>query len=197
MVEIEADDVTLVGNDTGGALCQLVAAQHPERIGRLVLTDCDAYDNFLPLAFRYLQALARLPGGIGAVAQVMRAPIMRRSPIAYGWLTKNPIEDELIEDFVGPVIGDRDVRRDVAKVLRGISKRHTLEAAEQLRHFDRPTLIAWGNEDRFFPAEHAERLASSIPNARLVMLDDARSFLPLDQPRRLAQLIEELIAPSG
>ena len=85
------EDVTLVGNDTGGAICQLVVTRHPERIGRLVLTPCDAYENFLPPAFRYLQRLARVPGGVTAVAQSMRIPADRRSPIAFGWLSKRRI----------------------------------------------------------------------------------------------------------
>lgn len=192
--ELGLEEVTLVGNDTGGALCQILATQHPGRVGRLGLTNCDAYENFLPLAFRYLQGLARLPGGVAAVAQTMRPRFMRRAPIAYGWLTKYPIEPNLLDEWVTPVIGDGDVRRDVTKVLRGISKRYTVEAAERLRDFDRPARVIWGTDDRFFPAQHAERLAATLPNGRLVMVADGASFLPLDQPRRVAQEIAELAA---
>ena len=88
---LELEDVTLVGNDTGGAICQITTTRHPERLGRLVLTPCDAYENFLPPAFRYLQALARVPGGIAAVAASMRIPAVRRTPLAFGWLAKRPI----------------------------------------------------------------------------------------------------------
>jgi pimeloyl-ACP methyl ester carboxylesterase len=190
---LDLDGTTLVGNDTGGAICQLVAAHHPERIGRLVLTDCDAYENFLPPAFRYLQVLARLPGGIAAAMQSMRLEPLRRSPIAFGWLTKRPIDRQVVDAWMRPALADRGVRRDVTKVLRGISKRYTLAAADRLRSFDRPVLIAWAPEDRFFRISDGERLAGDIPNARLVHVEDSRTFIPEDQPERLAELIAEFI----
>src|SRR6059036_1620998 len=73
------------------------------------------------------------------------------------------------------------------------TNRFTLEAAERLREFDRPTLIAWATEDRFFKLRNAKRLAEAIPNARLKLIEDARTFVPLDQPKRLAELISAFI----
>jgi pimeloyl-ACP methyl ester carboxylesterase len=182
--------VTLVGNDTGGAICQLVAVNHPARLARLVLTPCDAYENFLPPAFRYLQLAAAVPGGIAALMQSMRLRAMRRAPIAFGWLTKRRLPDDLLDRWVEPILTDREVRRDAVKLLRGISKRYTLDAAERLTRFDRPALIAWAPEDRFFKLRYGERLAATIPNARLERIEDARTFVSLDQPRRVAELIE-------
>src|SRR5437660_5840710 len=89
---LDLEGVTLVGNDTGGALCQLVAVEHPERLARLVLTPCDAYENFLPPMFRPLQYAARIPGAVFAIGHSMRVPVARRLPIAYGWVTK-PADD--------------------------------------------------------------------------------------------------------
>ena len=191
---LDLDGVTLVGNDTGGAICQLVAVNHPERLARLVLTPCDAYENFLPPAFRYLQVAARVPGGITMLMQTMRPRAMRRAPIAYGWLTKRPLPDEHLDHWVEPAMGNAAVRRDAVKVLRGISKRYTLEAAERLKDFDRPTLLAWAPEDRFFTLKYAKRLAGAFPDARLELIDDARTFVSLDQPARLAALISEFAA---
>jgi pimeloyl-ACP methyl ester carboxylesterase len=188
---LDLERVTLVGNDTGGAICQLVATRHPERLGRMALTNCDAYENFLPPAFRYLQLVARLPGGIAAMAQTMRLDVLRRAPIAYGWLSKRPIPREVLDGWTAPLAEDRGVRRDAAKLLRGISKRYTLEAAERLRDFDRPALLAWGRDDRFFAPAYAERLAAAIPGARLEWIDDARTFVSEDQPERLAALLGE------
>jgi pimeloyl-ACP methyl ester carboxylesterase len=186
---LELDDVTLVGNDTGGAISQLVAVDHPERLGRLVLTNCDAYENFLPPAFRYLQVTARIPGGLTAMAQTMRFNPMRRAPIAYGWLTKRPVPRDILDRWTAPLIGDRAVRRDTARVLRGISNRYTLEAAERLPDFRRPVLIAWGRDDRFFKPKYAEQLAQAFPDARLEWIGDCRTFVSEDQPERLAELI--------
>jgi pimeloyl-ACP methyl ester carboxylesterase len=186
---LDLENVTLVGNDTGGAICQIVATEHPERIGRLVLTPCDAFENFPPPAFRYLQVIARVPGGVAMVGQTLRIRALRRTPLAFGWLAKRPIDDEVMDAWAKPLLSDSGVRRDGRKLLLGLSKRYTLEAARKLSSFDRPTLIAWAPEDRFFKFEHAERLAKIIPGARLERIEDSYTFVSEDQPERLADLI--------
>jgi pimeloyl-ACP methyl ester carboxylesterase len=191
MAALELENVTLVGNDTGGALCQLVAVHHPERLGRLVLTPCDAYDNFLPPAFRPLQVLAHVPGAVFLIVQSLRPRAARRLPMAYGWLTKRPIPDDMSDSWLRPALSDRRIRREIAAILKGISSRYTLEAAERFGEFQRPVLIAWAPEDRFFKFRDAERLASAFPQARLERIEDSYTFVPLDQPERTAELIAE------
>src|SRR5919198_2033159 len=194
LAALELDGVTLVGNDTGGAICQLVAAHHPDRLARLVLTPCDAYENFLPPAFRPLQYAARVPGLIATLIQGGRIGAIRRGPLGFGLLSKRrPIDDEVLQGYLGPFLSDHRVRRDALKVLRGISNRQTLEAAERLRRFEHPTLIAWAPEDRFFKLRFAKRLAEEIPEARLVEVEDSFTFVPEDQPERLAELIAGFI----
>ncbi|HEX5727351.1 MAG TPA: alpha/beta hydrolase [Longimicrobiaceae bacterium] len=186
------DRVTLVGNDTGGAIAQIVATEHPERIGRLVLTDCDAFDNFLPPLFRYLQWGARIPGFVRLAGQVLKVRPLRRLPFTYGWVAKRPIPGDVVDRYVA-ALGDPGVRRDVVKFLRAISPRYTEEAARKLADFRKPALILWSPEDRFFPLEHARRLARIIPDARLETVDDAYAFLAEDQPRRVAELIADFV----
>jgi pimeloyl-ACP methyl ester carboxylesterase len=183
------EDVTLVANDTGGALSQLVVTRHPERIGRLVLTNCDAYENFLPPAFRYLQLLARIPGGTFTVAQTMRLRANRRLPIAYGWLSTTRIPNELLDEWVKPLLTDAGVRRDARKLLRGISKRYTIEAAAKLHEFEGPAMVIWGRKDRFFKPAHAEQLTAEFKDGRLEWIEDARTFVMLDAPERVAELV--------
>jgi pimeloyl-ACP methyl ester carboxylesterase len=191
---LDLEDVTLVGNDTGGAICQIVATRHPERLGRLVLTPCDAYEDFLPPAFRYLQLVARVPGGTRVLMESMRSRRLRRLPIAYGRLAKRPLPDALTGRWAEPGLADAGIRRDVTKVLRGVSRRHTLEAAEKLRGLEQPALLAWAPEDRFFKLENARRLAAAIPDARLELVEDSYTFVPIDQPQQLAALISEFVA---
>jgi pimeloyl-ACP methyl ester carboxylesterase len=185
---LELENVTLVGNDTGGALSQLVAIHHPERIGRLVLTPCDAYENFLPPAFRPLQALAHVPGSVFVLAQALRSRLARRAPLAYGWLMKRP-DDALTDAWLHPARRSKAIRREVAAILKGISPRYTLQAAERFGEFTRPVLIAWAPEDRFFKLRYAERMAGAFPNARLELIEDSYTFVSLDQPKRTAELI--------
>ena len=120
LAALELEDVTLVGNDTGGAICQLVAANHPDRLGRLVLTPCDAYENFLPPAFRPLQVLARVPGAVFVILNELRFGPARRAPLAYGWVTKRA-DNALTRAWIQPALSSRAIRREVAAVLKGIS----------------------------------------------------------------------------
>lgn len=186
---LDLRDVTLVGNDTGGVLAQLVATRHPERLGRLVLTPTDAFDNFLPKLFKPLQLGAKVPPLLFAAVQPLRIAALRRTPLAFGWLTKHGLDPQVEADWIRPFFADKRVRRDVVAFLAAINRDYTLRAAEDLRRFDKPTLIAWATEDKVFPREHAEELARIIPGARLEWIEDSRTFVSEDQPERVAQLI--------
>jgi pimeloyl-ACP methyl ester carboxylesterase len=187
---LDLDEVTLVGNDTGGALCQLVVTNHPERIGRLVLINCDAFEHFPPPAFKMLvKVLARVPGAVGGLAATARFGPVRRAAMSLAPLTIDPVPDDLLQSWVAP-LRERGVRHDLVKVLRGISPAYTTEAAEKLPAFKRPVLIAWGTEDKFFPLSDAERLAALFDEARLERVEGARTFVQMDAPDRLAALIE-------
>lgn len=189
LAALDLQAVTLVGNDTGGALCQLVSVHHGERVGRLVLTPCDSYESFPPPAFAPLMALGHLPGAISVIGNLMRPRFAQRLPIAYGWLSKKPIEDAVMRSFLRPIQTDRAIRQELAAVLRGVDKRYTLEAAKHFPAFEKPVLIAWAAEDRFFKLSTAERLERDFPDARLERIGDSLTFVPVDQPRRLAELI--------
>ena len=190
--KLDLRDVTLVGNDTGGALVQIAITQNPtDRIARVVLTPCDAFDNFLPPTFRPLQYLAKVPPLLTAVVQPLRLRALRRSPLGFGWLAKRPIDNEVEADWVRAFFGRGDVRRDAIRILQSIDSRHTNEAAEKLRGFDKPVLIAWATEDKVFPLKHAHELAERLPDARVEEIADSYSFVPEDQPERLAELIRE------
>jgi len=189
LAALELTDVTLVGNDTGGGLCQLAATSRPERIGALVLTSCDAFENFPPRFFRIVLAPARIPGAIPVAFGGLRLRPMRRLPIAYGWLTNEPIDREADDSYVLPVLTRGAIRRDVRKLLGGLDPTYTLDAATKLASWDRPTLIAWSEKDKFFPTEHAERLAKVIPDARLEWIEGARTFSMEDRPERVAEVI--------
>ncbi len=187
---LELENVTLVGNDTGGALCQLVAAHHPDRLGRLVLTNCDAFEHFPPPSFKFAVRAMRLPGAIAMLELGGRIRAVRRRSMAMMKLTTEPVPDELVVEWMSP-LRDGRIRRDLAKVLRGMAPEPMLAAAERLREFDRPALIVWGMQDVVFPRGDAQRLADTLPKARLERVEDSRTFVQVDQPERLARLIGE------
>jgi pimeloyl-ACP methyl ester carboxylesterase len=184
---LDLSGATIVGNDSGGAMAQVLATRRPERIGRLVLTNCDTHDNFPPSIFKAIPPLAKLPGGMTVLGLPFRIGALRRA--AFAPFAKTTIPAELIDSWMEPGQSDAGVRRDAAKFTAGMNKRYTLEAAERLADFDRPTLFAWAPEDRFFKLSYAQRLAETIPDATIETIADAKTFVPLDQPARLAELI--------
>jgi pimeloyl-ACP methyl ester carboxylesterase len=188
MDSLDLRDVVLVGNDTGGALCQLVVARHPERLAGLVLTTCDAYEHFPPPFVKPFTWLGRAPrighvllqsGRFGPVREALIAPVNKR---------RSAMRNKA---WVAP-LRDAGVRRDVLRVLAGIDPSHTEAAAPALRTFDRPALVVWSRGDRVFPLSDGKRLAADL-SAPLEVIDDTRTFIPLDQPERLSELIATFV----
>ena len=188
---LELDDVVLVGNDTGGALCQVVAVDHPQRLGALVLTNCDMYENFPPSFFKALLAAAKLPGGLKAALQPMRTATARRSPLGYGMLSHGDV-DHLAREWVKPIFEQPAVLEDLRRFTVALDNEVTLDAARRLPGFGKPVLLAWAPDDKLFPLDLAQRLAGELPGARLETIERSRAFSMIDQPDRLATLIEEV-----
>ena len=189
---LDLEDVTIVGNDSGGAMSQVLVSRHPERVGRLVLTNCDTHDNFPPGIFKHLPKLAALPGGMSLIAAPFRIGAVSRA--AFKPFTRTPIPADLIASWMRPGIHDPGVRRDLKKVTVGMHRRYTLEAAEKLRGSQLPILLTWAPGDKLFPISYAERLASETGNARLVEIPGSSTFVPLDQPQRLADEIANFVS---
>jgi len=191
---LDLRDVTLVGNDTGGAIVQLLMADGAERVGRVVLASCDAFDNFPPgLTGRTLVRTGKLPPALfGLFMQQMRLKPVRRLPLAFGWLTRRG--DATVARWMQPLLHRPEIRRDTVRVLRAIAADRGLlvDVAERLPAFDRPTLIVWAGEDRVMPPEHGRRLAELLPQGRLVEVDDSDTLIPLDRPEALAAAIRDL-----
>ncbi|MFC6593931.1 alpha/beta hydrolase [Kitasatospora paranensis] len=196
---LDLQDVTLVGNDTGGALVQLLMAEGAARVGRAVLVSCDAFDNFPPgLTGKTLVLAGRLsPALFGLFMQQMRLRALRRLPIAFGWLTKRG--DAATARWLAPVLERPEIRRDTVRLLRAAAAdpRFLIAAAERLPLFDRPALVVWAAQDRVMPPEHGRRLAELLPQGRLVEVEDGYTLLPLDRPDELARIIDEFVPVEG
>jgi pimeloyl-ACP methyl ester carboxylesterase len=185
--------VTLVGNDTGGAICQLVIAQHPERITRLVLTNCDAFEQFFPPLVSPFHYGARLFGVqfTNFLAWTLRARSAQR--VFWGALAhRRPTPAELDAIF-SPLLHLPAVRRNVTRFLQAVSARDTLAVSRTFATFPHPVLLVWGLDDPFFSIRLARRLQRAFPQATLVQLPHARAFVPVDQPEALAQQITEFV----
>lgn len=192
---LDVRDVTLVGNDTGGALVQLLVRDGAglERVGRIVLASCEAFDN-LParLTGSTLVLAGKLPPRVfGLFMQQLRLRPVRRLPIAFGWLTRRG--DAATARWIRPVLSQPEIRRDAVRALRAVAaaRRLLIEAAESLPDFDRPALVVWASADRVMPPEHGLRLADLLPQGRLVEVADSSTLIPLDQPATLARVLRQ------
>jgi pimeloyl-ACP methyl ester carboxylesterase len=190
---LDLRDVTVVANDTGGAITQILMTQHPERLGRIVLTSSDSLERFFPPTFAALPRLARVPGSMWILAQLLRVRALQRLPIAFGWAAKRPMPSEIADSYLLPSRRDAAIRRDLRRFLRGVHRRHTLAAARRLPGFTKPVLLAWAREDRLFPLELAHRLAALLPRATVVTIEDSYTLVPEDQPELLAGLVVDFV----
>jgi pimeloyl-ACP methyl ester carboxylesterase len=190
LVALDLENVTLVGNDTGTALSQIVATEHPERLGRLILTSGDAFKNFPPLPFKPLIGIGYVPGAFWLANKALRPNALRRG--GFMLLAKTLKDQAIFESYLGPS-GDAGIRRDLAKFLRGTRSRYTQQAAEKLPGLKIPTLLVWADGAPFFPNEHAERLAQLIPDARIDYIPDSYAFVSEDQPERTAESIARFV----
>jgi pimeloyl-ACP methyl ester carboxylesterase len=185
---LELPPVVLVANDWGGP--QITAVEHPQLIAGLVLTSEEAFDNYppgLPGAFAALAC--RLPGGLTIAGRSLRLPGFQRLPMTFGRMTVRPIPKDVVRGWTEGLITEPGVRRDVRKYVATTPKNCLVEAAEQLRAFDKPALVIWPTDNRTMPRSHGARLADLLPQGRLIEVDDCSVLMPLDQPIRLANEI--------
>ncbi|NNH70810.1 alpha/beta hydrolase [Nocardia uniformis] len=197
LTALDLRNVTLVQNDWGGAQL-LLGTRGSDRVGRLVLTSCEAFDNYPPKPARLIVAAAKVPGGLRIVMAVLGTRLGRRGPGTWGWMSKRPVPKEVIDAWFRPATVDRDIRRDLAKYLNTVpSRAELLEIAERNAAFTGPVLIVWATEDKMMPVAHARRLAGLYPDARLVEIEDSYTLLPEDQPERLAETIGEFLAATA
>jgi pimeloyl-ACP methyl ester carboxylesterase len=196
---LDLRELTLAMSDWGGPQL-LIGGPQDERISRLLICSCEAFENVPPKgAAKLLPYIARVPGGIGLTVMPLYFDRLRRLPMTYGPLSKCPVPREVMDRWFAPVVGQRAIRRDLRKYVLSSAqgRRDLLAAAEALHSFDRPVLVAWASEDRLMPPEHGRRLAELCPQGRLVEIPDSYTLIPEDQPAKLTQHIREFLTETG
>lgn len=191
LAALDLQDVTLVGNDTGGAICQFVLDTDPTPVGRLVLTNCDSFRHFPPAAFKPLFWLGKVPGAAWAMLQPTRTTLFRHAN--FKPLVAGKLDAAQTRAWIDPGLSDRAIRRDLRKLFSQVSPKELEDVGSRLANYDRPVLLCWAPKDPFFRLKHAQRLADTFPHARLVEIPDSRTFVPLDQPQRLAEEIAAFV----
>jgi pimeloyl-ACP methyl ester carboxylesterase len=188
MVALDLSDVTLVGSDTGGGLCQLVVDAYPDRIGRLVLTNCDAFDKCPPFPFDLVFGLLRGPISIRALFGLMRLRTLRSSAVGFGLLINKP-DPDLTAAWLQPCLQDTRICRDLAALLRQVAAADLTDVATRLPRFTKPVTLVWGQGDRVFTPGLGRRLAGVFSNAKLIEVPNAKTFVSLDNPEAVIDAI--------
>jgi pimeloyl-ACP methyl ester carboxylesterase len=193
---LDVEDATVVANDTAGGLLLLsLATGHPAlgRVGSLVLTNCDNYDQFPPDALRKGAALCRtLPRLARALLRLQLRPSIGRRKIVSG-VAASGLDHERAESFFGPAQRDQRVVGDLVAALAGLRPQLLIDAAEAIPRFDRPVLLIWGESCNFFPITDAQRLASEFPRPTLVSVPEAKTWVPIDNPAAVADAIVKFV----
>ncbi|MEV8021389.1 alpha/beta hydrolase [Streptomyces sp. NPDC086554] len=192
--QLDLRDVTLAINDWGGPL-SLVAQGRDQRIGRLVITSCEAFDNFPPgVPGKNLVMSAKMPGGLNFAFQTLKLKPMRRAPMTWGWMSKRPVPHDVMDGWLSQLWKSPEIRRDLRKYILGVPPREDLmNWAEKLREFDRPALVVWAAEDKVMPPEHGRKLAELLPRSEHVEIADSYTLIPEDQPDQLSEHIRSFV----
>jgi pimeloyl-ACP methyl ester carboxylesterase len=189
---LDLREVTLVQNDHAAAL--VLAGEHPKRVARLVISSCEAFENYPPgLPGKNMRLVAMIPGGLFVAMQAMRLGLVRRSPIGLGWMAKSRLPDEMVDRWLRPLQSQRGVRRDLRKYVTSARRGQMVEVCERLHAFERPALVVWTPEDRVQDPAHGRRLAELLPDARLIEIPDSYTLIMRDQPEAFARAIREFV----
>ncbi|MFA1539685.1 alpha/beta fold hydrolase [Actinomadura monticuli] len=185
---LDLDGVTLVHSDWGGGLF-LTAHGLDHRVARLVILPCEAFGNFPPgLPGKMATLAVRVPGAVPLVARQLRIGWLRRRPMLFGQMVREPVPDSLVRGWTEPVLRDPAIRRDLRAYGRGgFDKATCIRNTQALSRFEGDTLVLWSPDNRVMPPSHGHRLADLIPNARYAEIPDAYVLSMLDAPEAVAR----------
>ncbi len=196
--------VKLVGHDHGGAVAQLIAANHPERIEQLVLTDCEAFDNWPSGEEKPFIRVTQLPILGPAILRLWSIPTVFRWVLSAGSAVKDKtvLTNELINGYVRANMSDAHRRAKTRRFLAGQlapgNNRVTMDLLDGLRQFRRPTLIVWGEGDPHFGPQWAHKLYETIPGAvHLEMLPNTGHLVMEEKPEALASILLDFLRQPG
>lgn len=197
---LQIDKVDLVGNDSGGGICQIFAALYPDRVRTLILTNCDTHDNWPPEAFRPFVDMVMAGGLKHALNAMLNDKSVYRSPGAFGPGYEQPerVSDQDIETYLRPLLRTEQRTRDLQRFVAAFDHRHTVVIEPLLQRLQAPTLIIWGTDDIYFPTMWAHWLAETIPGASPpIMVTGGRLFFPEERWEMFNQLLRSRLAVEG
>jgi pimeloyl-ACP methyl ester carboxylesterase len=189
--------VDLVGNDSGGAICQILAARHPQLVRTLVLTNCDTDGNIIPPALIPFVESCRRGKALAMFEPMLEDLDAARSFFAPTLRHPASVSDETLLRFIEPLVRNERRERAIERWMNDVSDRDLHQVQPALAQLTAPTSIIWGDDDVFFPVDDARRLAAHIASTeRVVELPGERLFFPLEHPGLLAEHLVSFWPPT-
>jgi pimeloyl-ACP methyl ester carboxylesterase len=185
--EMKIDQVDLVGNDSGGGICQIFAALFPQRVRSITLTNCDTHDNWPPQAFEPFVKMVAEGGLAATLTAMLNDKQIYRSPEALGPAYEKPgeVTDATIETFFRPHLCTPQRTRDLERFVNAFDNRHTLAIESKLKALKARALIVWGDDDVYFDVKWSEWLEYALAGpTRRVVLPGARLFFIEERAKR-------------
>ncbi len=182
----------LVAHDTGGAVAQIFAARHPDRLRSFTLTNCDTHDNVPPEAFKPTVELAKA-GALAPTAPGLLADLATARTVVFGTGYENPeyLSLDMVRAYIEPLAGTVESAKQFERMLSLLEPTDLLAAEPALAQLQVPTLIVWGTGDEFFDVKWAYWLQGAIAGAtEVVEIPGAKLFWP---DERAGELVPHLL----
>jgi pimeloyl-ACP methyl ester carboxylesterase len=181
---LKIEQVDLVGNDSGGGICQIFAALYPKRIRSLVLTNCDAHDNWPPEPFKPFVSMVAAGGLPQTLSAMLADKSVYRTALGPAYERPEDVSDDTIETYLKPHSRSPQRTADLARFVNAFNCRHTMQIEKQLRGLQAPTLIVWGTDDIYFNLKWSHWLEEAIAGTkRRIEFNGARIFFPEERAR--------------
>ncbi|GAB2486800.1 alpha/beta fold hydrolase [Nocardiopsis aegyptia] len=186
------DSATLVGLSMGSAVAAGFALEYPERVDRLVMIDSGGIQDRVPAH--------------GLAYVLVKAPLSRLTALA---LTPGLVHRGLRDrTFKGPVAGLDDLAAAAYAELRAKRERHAYSDWQRheigprsmrtdlrplLGRIDCPALVVHGAQDDLVPVRFAREAAERMPNARLVVVEGAGHWSPVERPAEVGAAVRAFL----
>jgi pimeloyl-ACP methyl ester carboxylesterase len=181
----------LVGNDTGGAICQVFAVREAKRLRSFTLTNCDTQGNLPPKAFLPTIWMARLHLLAPLGRRMLRhVPMARKRMLGLTYQNTESVPVEVVRSWMQPVFGTKESARRFQRWLARMNDRELVAIEPDLRRLQVPTLLVWGTGDPFFKMRWAERLRDTIAGAsEIVEIPGGKLFFPDERAEEFAAAV--------
>jgi uncharacterized protein (TIGR00369 family) len=178
----------VVGHDIGGGIAQLMAADEPERVAKLVLVDSIVDDNWP------IPAIARLHDPFWD-QRLVTADLRQGfgEGLDAGLVTPGRVTPDLLDEWVRP-FSDQAGRRAYLRAARALNNKDLTVRSTDIRAIRIPTLIVWGANDKFLEKTWADKLKGKIEGSVVQVIDPGGHFLPIDRPDALVPLLMQFLS---